>query len=507
MAEVTDTMGSSGIHLGGACGHGQSSLSTLGPDSRVVVVGLGVTGVSALNFLHRRGIECVALDTRENPPGLAAASTLSRVPVFTGGLRADCLTWATHLLVSPGIGLEQAEIRAALEHGAALISDIDLFADQVRAPVIGVTGSNGKSTVVTLVAEMAQEAGLKVRAGGNLGTPVLDLLDEACQLYVLELSSFQLERSRRLRPEAGAVLNVSPDHLDRHSNQEAYAEAKGRLLRWSRRQVVNGDDPVVTRLAGSALRDRQLRFSLSDPSVDYGLLCYRGREWLAAYGKPLIPAAEMRLSGRHNWANALAALALAETAGISPETAISVLRRFSGLPHRMQMVGEIDGVAWINDSKATNVGAAEAAIAGSDAPLIWLAGGDGKGADFASLVPAVAAKVKTAVLYGRDRNRLAETLAGATEIRVVEDLSAAMTVAGRIARPGDTVLLAPACASLDQFENYQARGECFMQWVRNLVGRAEGGRASIANEAVRPSPHPEISLAGADLGEGESKWR
>ncbi|MFN3918794.1 MAG: UDP-N-acetylmuramoyl-L-alanine--D-glutamate ligase [Methylohalobius sp.] len=454
MAAVIDIEGSLAPPLG------------LGSDARVAVVGLGKTGVSALKFLHRRGIDCFAMDTRDRPPGLAAAQALAGVPVSTGGLRSDWLSWATHLLVSPGVELERPEIRAALERGAALISDIDLFADQVQAPIVGVTGSNGKSTVTTLVAEMAQAAGVKAVAGGNLGTPALDLLADSYELYVLELSSFQLERVRRLNLKAGTVLNISPDHLDRHPDLECYAAIKSRLLKWSQQAVVNRDDPMVVQMAEElSVRENRLWFSLDDPAADYGLIQYRGETWLARRGEPLLAAAEVRLVGRHNLANALAALALAEAAGIPLAAAAAVLSRFEGLPHRMQKVAEIDGVVWINDSKGTNVGATIAAVAGVTGPVILLAGGDGKGADFSPLRSAIAAKVKAAVLYGRDRKLIAQALSGATELYLVEDLPGAVEVARKIARPGDTVLLSPACASFDQFENYQMRGECFTQQV------------------------------------------
>ncbi|GAB6067071.1 UDP-N-acetylmuramoyl-L-alanine--D-glutamate ligase [Methylothermus subterraneus] len=435
----------------------------LGAKARVAVVGLGKTGVSALRFLHAHGVACLAMDTRTHPPGLAEAQAL-KVPVACGGLRSDWLSWATHLLVSPGVGLEQAEIRAALERGAALISDLDLFAEaKAQAEVVGVTGSNGKSTVTTLVAEMAKAAGICAVAGGNLGTPALELLDAGVELYVLELSSFQLERTFRLRPKAGAVLNLSPDHLDRHPDMKTYAAIKARLLKWSQVAVVNGDDPEVRRMAEGI--PHPLWFSLSE-QADYGLVRYRGEVWLARRGEPLLPAAQVRLVGRHNLANALAALALAEAVGIPPAVGCEVLSRFEGLPHRMQKVAEIDGVVWINDSKGTNVGATEAALLGLDGPVILLAGGDGKGADFSLLRPAVTGKVKAAILYGRDRLLLAEALSGATAVHVVETLPQAVTVARALAQEGDTVLLSPACASFDQFENYQARGECFVREVQ-----------------------------------------
>ncbi|MCX8048245.1 MAG: UDP-N-acetylmuramoyl-L-alanine--D-glutamate ligase [Methylohalobius sp.] len=458
--------------------HASSALG-LDHDARVVVVGLGKTGVSALRFLCRQGIACLAIDSREQPPGLSVAQELS-VPVFTGSLRSDWLCGATHLLVSPGVELDRPEIRTALERGVALISDIDLFADQVQGPVVGVTGSNGKSTVTTLVAEMAKASGIRAVAGGNLGTPALDLLTEECELYVLELSSFQLERTRRLKLTAGAILNISPDHLDRHRDLASYAAIKGKLLQFSQVKVINGDDPLVGEMARQKGWDARsdarrseatsenrdwIRFSLTDPEADYGLVRYQGQECLACRGEPLFAASAVRLVGRHNLANALAALALAEAVGVPREGALSTLPHFAGLPHRMQRVAQIDGVDWINDSKGTNIGATEAAIAGLAGPVILLAGGDGKGADFSQLKLAVAGKVRAAVLYGRDRHLIARALAEVTAIYVVEDLPQAVATARKIARAGDTVLLSPACASFDQFENYQARGECFTREV------------------------------------------
>ncbi len=440
----------------------------LGAGDKVAVVGLGKTGLSALRFLHRAGIECLAVDTRDVPPGLKEAKSLEGVPVFTGGLRADMLAWATHLLVSPGIGLDQPDVRAALERGAALVSDIDLFAQAVTAPVIAVTGSNGKSTVTTLVAEMAAEAGIKAKAGGNLGTPVLDLLDDDCSLYVLELSSFQLERTRKLRPQVGGVLNISPDHLDRHENLTDYAAVKGRLFELSKICVANGDDPLVRELAKRSGSHQVLSFGVGAGFLDFGLCEVSGATWLAFHEQPLIPASDVALQGRHNLANALAALALGEAAGIPMSARLKALRQFHGLPHRMQKIAESGGVVWINDSKATNVGATVAAIQGLAGPIILLAGGEGKGADFAPLHAASKNKVKAAILFGKDRHLLREALAGATETLLTDDLAQAVTAAGKQAKPGDTVLLSPACASLDQFENYEERGDRFMTLVRSL---------------------------------------
>jgi len=442
----------------------------LGEDPRVAVVGLGATGVSALRFLRERGVECLAVDSRPHPPGLDQVRALDGVSVFTGGFPEQLLTWATHVLVSPGVPLERREIRAALEHGAALISDIDLFAAAVSAPVVAVTGSNGKSTVTALVAEMARQAGIEVRAGGNLGPAALDLIDPRCRLYVLELSSFQLERVRRLRPLAGAVLNITPDHLDRHRDLSAYAAIKGRLLRMSRWRVVNADDRRVVQLAGQG-SERTLTFSLRSPAATWHLLPRDGKIWLARRGRALIVAGDVALAGEHNLANALAALALAETADIPLDAAHAALKTFRGLPHRMQLVARIDGVTWINDSKGTNVGATEAAIRGLEGPLILLAGGDGKGADFSPL-RACGHKIKAAILFGKDRQRLAGVLGPVTETILVEDLTAAVLAARNLALEGDTVLLSPACASLDQFADYRARGDLFEALVKRWQSAA-----------------------------------
>lgn len=437
----------------------------LSTGTKVAVVGLGKTGLSALRFLHRQGIECLAIDSRPNPPALEAAKSLGGIPVFTGGLRADILSWATHLLVSPGIGLDQPEIRSALERGVALLSDIDLFAEAAAAPVVAVTGSNGKSTVTTLVAEMARQAGIRVKAGGNLGVPVLDLLEQGTELYVVELSSFQLDRTRRLQPHVGVVLNICPDHMDRYPNLDSYAASKGKLFQLSKICVANADDRQVMALLQNSGCHQRLLFSLASGGGHFHLQQSADGSWLCHGDEPLLATREIQIQGRHNLANALAALALAEAAGIPMSARLKALRQFQGLAHRMQTVAEIDGVTWINDSKGTNVGATVAAISGLQAPVILLAGGDGKGADFA---PLAEHPLKAAVLFGKDRERLRSSLEGATQTHVVDNLTEAVELARRLAQAGDVVLLSPACASLDQFEDYQARGRCFIEAVKSL---------------------------------------
>jgi UDP-N-acetylmuramoylalanine--D-glutamate ligase len=338
--------------------------------------------------------------------------------------------------------------------------------------VVAVTGSNGKSTVVSLLGEMARFAGWRTAVGGNLGDPALDLLDDANRFYVLELSSFQLETTHSLEPAAAAVLNVSPDHLDRYPSLQAYADAKARVYRGAGVGVINRDDPRVRDMAGIAGRDTG--FTLGVPrSGDYGLCQHQGETWLCRGDKPLLPVAELRLAGRHNLANALAALALGEASGLPVEAMLAALRRFRGLDHRTQLVAERHGVRWFNDSKGTNVGATIAALDGLYRPegtgrAVLIAGGDCKGADFSDLAPVVRRACRAVVLIGRDAPRLAAALAGGVPLEQAESLEQAVELAARLARRGDHVLLSPACASFDMFRGFEHRGEAFVAAVRGL---------------------------------------
>ncbi len=434
------------------------------------VIGLGVTGLSVVRHLRGQGRPVVVFDTRPHPPGLDALRKDGLgVPVVTGPLEADVLAKAGRLIVSPGVPLAHPAIQAARRAGREILGDIELFARSAAAPVIAVTGSNGKSTVVSLVAHLATQAGLRVPAGGNLGTPALELLHgPAPDAYVLELSSFQLEAVHDLRPAAAVVLNLSPDHLDRYADLQAYAAAKGRIYTHARRRVVNRDDPAAAGLAGP---DAGPGFTLGTPSgTDYGLREAAGRLHLARGGTPLLDVDGLRIRGRHNWANALAALALLDAVGVEPQTVVSGLREFSGLPHRMQWVGERGGVVWYNDSKATNVGAAVAALQGTGRPVVWLAGGQAKGQRFDALAPVVARHVRHAILFGEDAGAIEKALNGVVTVERVPDLSAAVAAAKHRARPGDAVVLAPACASFDQFRDFAARGEAFVAAVREVLG-------------------------------------
>ncbi len=435
-----------------------------------LIVGLGETGLSAARFFERAGEPFEVADSRSEPPAMEAFRRhWPDVPVRLGRFGTRQFSRARRIVVSPGVSLREPALASAVAAGTECIGDIELFARTADAPVIAVTGSNGKSTVTALVGTMLEAAGRRVRTGGNLGPPALDLLqhedDRDPDFYVLELSSFQLESTFSLRPLAAVVLNVSADHMDRYRSLAEYAAAKGRIYRGARTAVVNRDDAGVVRLADRS--SRVIGFTLGEPGADdFGLIEHAGETWLAEGARPLLPAREVPIAGAHNRANALAALALVRAAGIDPATAIDGLRGFAGLPHRMQHVATIDGVDWYDDSKGTNVGATAAAIDGLQQPLVLIAGGIGKDADFSALYEPVARHARAVVLIGRDAGSLAAALEGAAPIEHAGNLDAAVERAAALARPGDAVLLSPACASFDQFRDFRERGEAFAAAVR-----------------------------------------
>ncbi len=437
--------------------------------SRVLVVGLGATGLSVARFLSNKGIQLAVADTREKPPGLAELrELLPDVAVFLGGFDAVAFERATHLVVSPGIALETPMVQQAIRSGIPVFGDLDLFASVAGAPVIGITGSNGKSTVTTLLGLMAEADNRKVKVGGNLGTPMLDLLDEDAELYVLELSSFQLERSNQLEAKAATVLNISPDHMDRYPSLQDYADAKNRIFKGQGLMVLNADDPMVGTMAKDGRRCVQ--FSLKKTSnAEYRLATIDGEDWMVRENQLIMPVSELRIKGRHNTANALAAIALGDAAGLSEVAMVRAMREFSGLDHRMQWVADVGGVSFINDSKATNVGACIAALEGLSDPAILIAGGDGKGADFSQLVGVVAGKVRAVVLMGRDAPLLEQALSPVVATIHVANMKQAVVAAHKLAKQGDIVLLAPACASLDQYKDYQERGRLFAEAVRSML--------------------------------------
>jgi len=373
------------------------------------------------------------------------------------------------------VSQQEPAIQQARMAGVELVGDIEIFVRHARAPVVAVTGSNGKSTVVSLLSHMINEAGLKSALGGNIGVPALSFLQmEVPDFYVLELSSFQLETVRSLNAVAAVVLNISADHMDRYQHMEDYTNAKQMIYAGTGTMVINTDDQRVAAMVSPGRKS--IPYTLGVPETDgFGVRVVNETEWLFRGEYPLLPAAELGLKGRHNWSNALAAMALGYAIGLSQESMVSALKKFSGLPHRCEWVATIDGIDWINDSKGTNPGATIAAIEGLAAgnDLVLIAGGDGKGADFSLLAESVAGRVHTAVLIGRDANRLAASLQDMTRICYATSLEAAVATAAKLALPDNKVLLSPACASLDMFRDYQHRGEIFRQAVKRLGNREQ----------------------------------
>ena len=439
--------------------------------SRTLVVGLGKTGLSVARYLSRQGVSVAIVDSRDQPPELerSRSELPADVALFLGGFHPDAFERAEQIVISPGVSMQQPEIAAALARQVPVIGDIELFAQAATAPVIAITGSNGKSTVVTLLSAMARHAGIEVRTGGNIGTPALDLLtDNEPDLYVLELSSFQLETLHSLRPQAAVVLNVSDDHLDRYRDLQDYANAKQVVYQNAGLQVVNLDDSIAATLADG--QRPLVGFTGQAPAAgNYGLLQHAGECWLARGATPIMPVASIRMAGRHNHLNALAALALGEAAGLPLTAMVETLAEFQGLPHRMQYLHEYNGVRWFNDSKGTNVGATLAAIDGVDGKVVLIAGGDGKGADFSPLVNVMQRKGQGAVLIGKDASLLETALQGVVPVRQAVNMTQAVGFAAEMAQPGDCVLLSPACASTDMYRNFEARGDIFMQAVQELV--------------------------------------
>ncbi|HTY50812.1 MAG TPA: UDP-N-acetylmuramoyl-L-alanine--D-glutamate ligase [Steroidobacteraceae bacterium] len=453
-----------------------------------VIVGLGATGLSCARYLKAGGWRISVTDTRADPPGKAALAQLDpQAPTRFGALDTGLLDDALCVVASPGVPLSDPFFAEARRRGIDVAGDIELFARAADAPVAGITGTNGKSTVTTLVGRMAAAAGLNVRVGGNLGEPALELLQAAradarpTDLYVLELSSYQLEAAWSLALKAAAVLNVSPDHLDRYAGLADYAAAKARIFARCDTAVVNLDDALVTAMPRSS--PQVLGFSLQPAAgADYTLadraalgdvrrsgFADAAGWWLTRRGEPLMPLAALKIRGLHNASNALAALAMAEALGLPRASTLAALAAFEGLPHRSQWVANVGGVAFVDDSKGTNVGATLAAVAGLPGPVVIIAGGDGKAQDFAPLAAAFRGKVRHAVLIGRDAAAIAAALEGVCSIETCGSMPEAVRAAARAARSGDTVLLSPACASLDMFRNYAHRGEVFAQAVRELA--------------------------------------
>jgi UDP-N-acetylmuramoylalanine--D-glutamate ligase len=432
-----------------------------------LVLGLGATGLSVARYLRRAGIDARFVDSRVNPPGMEELrASWPEAEVTLGAMRLP--ENVDRIIVSPGIADSEPLLKKARKSNIEIVSDIELFAREAKAPFVAITGSNGKSTVTTLLYHMGRAAGKETLAGGNLGEPALDLLDQQQpDLYVLELSSFQLQRTNSLPAAVAVLLNVSPDHLDWHASEREYRNAKYRVYREAAAAVINRADKRA--IKETKRFDRLISFGLDAPEEgQYGLRSEAGVNYLARGNTLLIATTDIAMYGRHNHANALAALAAGELLGFEAATMLQVLSEFPGLPHRMQFVARKGSVNYINDSKATNVAAAVASVDSVDGMIVLLAGGLGKGGDFSELAAALESKLRAAVLFGSDAASIAAALDTVMPVYFATDMDDAVQQAAAFAETDDTVLLAPACASFDQFANYAARGDAFRIAVEAL---------------------------------------
>ena len=446
-------------------------------DKKVLVLGLGDTGLSALRWLAAQGAILSVADTRENPPGIdAIKAELPNVKIHTGAFKATSFADVDLIVASPGVPLSEPEIQAAISRGISVIGDVELFGQYrtASAKVIAITGANGKTTVTTIVGEICKAAGLKTIVAGNIGLPVLDALSmETPDVYVLELSSFQLETTSNLQIDAATMLNLSEDHMDRYDSFQDYAIAKARIFYNAKLQVLNRDDAWSMLMARPKLA--QVTFGLSDDGdeLSYGLKQIDGDTWLCEGDKELINLQDLKIVGLHNAANALAAVALCRGIGIDYAHIIQTLYNFKGLPHRVEWVANIDNVDYYDDSKGTNVGATCAALSGLAQKVVLIVGGDGKGQDFSPLSAAVSENASAVVLIGRDAP-LIEAVLISTNVPLYQavDLPEAVNIAKKLAKANAAVLLSPACASFDMFKNYVHRAEVFVAAVNRLKDAA-----------------------------------
>lgn len=435
-----------------------------------VVIGLGQTGRSVVDYLKKQGENVVVMDTREElPEATAVTHTYPDISVYLGSLNETLLCEAKELVVSPGVSIHEAPIMKAAAAGVSIAGDIELLTRATRAPIIGITGTNGKSTVTTLVGEFAQANQPNVSIAGNIGEPVLYHTD--ADLHVLELSSFQLETTHHLACEVAVLLNVTPDHLDRYPSMQAYRDAKQRIFNHAKAIVVNRDDPMTWPMQPFA--GKIIYFALKSPaSEDFCLRTIENKTYLCKGMTPIIASDELAIQSRWFLANALASLAVNDLMGWDLKKACDILRHFKGLPHRCQLVATYEGVAWFDDSKATNVGSTEAVLEDLSHRFpgkhILIAGGVGKGMDFTYLRDIVKHTVRHLILIGESTPILHQALAGCTDITEVTDLKAAVQLAHQLAQAGEAVVLAPACASFDMFKDYKARGDAFVKLVKEI---------------------------------------
>lgn len=435
-------------------------------DSKALVLGMGITGVSIAGWLAAQNRSAVFADSRLEPPGLDRVRAMfPETDVHCGALPERVPDGIDEVLVSPGLPLDIPVLQDAFARDIPVRSDIDLFVGICAAKVLGITGSNGKSTVTSLVAQMLQAAGLKAVAGGNLGMAALDLLSEDADIAVLELSSFQLERSVELPLHAAVVLNVSPDHLDQHGDLESYRRAKARIYAQADTAVVNRDSQGPAPRAGAS----EVGFGLGIPSPkDWGVIDRDDGQWIARGSIAVMPVSNLQIAGRHNLLNVLAAFALADTLDVPLDGLVVGAQLFPGLPHRMQVVASEDGITWIDDSKATNEAAALASIDSVEGRLILIAGGDAKGGELRELAGKLKERDAFVIVLGKDAQLFLDQLQGDCDVHAVSDMDAAVKLAASVAGAGTTVLLAPACSSLDMYANFAERGDRFAEAVGRL---------------------------------------
>ncbi len=435
-------------------------------DRKALVLGMGTTGVSIAGWLAAQNRSAIFADSRATPPGLEKVRAILPAAALSCGSLPDRVPdGIDEVLVSPGLPTDTPVLQDANSRGIPVHSDIDLFVDACNARIVGITGSNGKSTVTSLVAQMLQAAGVKAVPGGNLGVAALDLLAEDADVAVLELSSFQLAHSGELPLHAAVVLNVSPDHLDQHGDFESYAAAKARIYAKAGTAVVNRDLPGPAPVACA----HEVGFGLGIPSpTDWGVINRDDGQWIARGSYAVMPVSNLQIAGRHNLQNVLAAFALADTLDVPLDGLVVGAQLFPGLPHRMQVVASEDGITWIDDSKATNEAAALASIESVEGRLILIAGGDAKGGELRELARKLKERDAFVIVLGRDAQLFLDQLTGSCDVHAVSDMDAAVELAAGVAGTGDTVLLAPACSSLDMYGSFAERGDHFAAAVRKL---------------------------------------
>lgn len=457
-------------------------------DTRRALIGIGVTGYSVARFLRSTEKEFDVFDTRSNPPGLEKfKKEFPQAHIYLGNIDKGQLSAYREVILSPGLDSQSEWLKAAVGPSTKIMGDIDLFARQANAPIVAITGSNAKSTVTTLLGYMAEVAGKNVGVGGNLGTAALDLLADEKELYVLELSSFQLELVKELKPAAACILNISPDHMDRYPSMMAYHAAKQRVYMGAEKVVFNRDELLTQPLLQE--NQKAISFGMDKPDLNqYGFAYKDGETLLVRGSETIVSANKLALKGLHNLSNLLAAFALGECVGLPMKAMIQAACEFAGLPHRCEFIAEQGEIVWINDSKATNVGAVRAALSGlggvtisngsaeasRQKNIVLIAGGQAKGQSFAELAPLVRKHVKQLILIGEDADQIAQDIAEAAPSVLAVDMHAAVATAAEVASRGDTVLLSPACASFDMFSGYEERGRVFSQAARQHLKASIG---------------------------------